>query len=157
MAQATAPVLDSTGEGAQAAGDGGYGWARPDFGCAACQHPGPGWRTSNLAPVAAVLPVHLESLRRHGLCRGWASDGHLDLHRDRQEAAQSSWVCRAPSQMGSGEVLRLDQPEPAALERPGGHAHVRPSVPLRRIPDAPHPPVGPGLMSFGTDSYTTSG
>ena len=30
------------------------------------------------APVAALVPVHHEGVRRHGLCWGWASYGHLD-------------------------------------------------------------------------------
>src|SRR5918911_796241 len=56
MAQATAPVLDSTGEGPQAAGDGRYGRARSDPGGPARQRSGPGWRAFRAAPVAARLP-----------------------------------------------------------------------------------------------------
>jgi site-specific DNA recombinase len=54
--------------------------------------------------------------------------------------------------VGSGEVLRLDQPKPAAVDGPGSHTLVRQSLPLRRIHHAPHAPLGAVLMTSRTDS-----
>ena len=40
------------------------------------------------------------------------------------------------------ERFCLDQPEPAGVEGPRGHARIRPSLPLRGIRHAAHAPVG---------------
>jgi hypothetical protein len=40
----------------------------------------------------------------------------------------------------------MDQPQQAALEGPGGDTDLRPSLPLRRLRHAPHPPIGSHLI-----------
>jgi len=87
---------------------------------------------------------------------GFAGEGPANAtsnhYRDRSQAARSGRVCRASAPLGGGKVLRLDQPEPAALERPGSNPRVRQSLPLRRLNHAPHTPLGPSLMNSGPDS-----
>jgi site-specific DNA recombinase len=53
--------------------------------------------------------------------------------------------------VGGGENVRLDDALAPAVEGPGGHARFGQSVPVCRLPCAPHPPTGPCLMNSGPD------
>ena len=57
-----------------------------------------------------------------------------------------------PPQVGRGKVLRLDQPQRPPPEGPGSDPRLGQSLPLCRLRHAPHPPLGPSLITFGTDS-----
>jgi transposase len=57
--------------------DGGHGRARSHPGAPTRQHSGPRWGASRAAPVATVISVHHDSVRRHGLRRRGARNGYL--------------------------------------------------------------------------------
>src|SRR5215204_6406692 len=143
------------GQRAQTTGHGRHGWARSHPGAAACGCSGPGRRTSRAAAVAALVPVHCEGVRRYGLRRIVTCNRHLDHHRDCSQARRPDRLRGSPAPLGGRAVLCLDQPEPAALERPRGHARLRQSLLLCRLDHAADPPFGPALMNFGPDSKAT--
>ena len=74
------------------------------------------------------------------------------ITRDRQETARSGRVRGPSSSLGGREIPRLDQPQPTALEGPGGDPRLGTSVPLRSLCHATHAPISPGLMNLGPDS-----
>src|SRR5215218_3012784 len=84
-----------------------------------------------------------------------ACERHRDHHRDCQKATRSGGVRGSPAPVGGREVLRLDQPQPAALEGPGGNAGLREGLPVRRLCHDPHPATGTRFMSFGPDSESS--
>src|SRR5215213_8836536 len=65
-------------------------------------------------------------------------------------AGQATHFCHLRSDYR--EVLRLDQPKPAAVEGSGSDPHLRQSLSLCRLRHAPRPPIGPCFMNFGPDS-----
>jgi hypothetical protein len=48
-------------------------------------------------------------------------------------------------------IRPMRDPSPSSCAS-GGHPRLCQSLPLRRVRDAPHPPIGPTLMNFGPDS-----
>jgi transposase len=67
----------------------------------------------------------IEGVRRYGLRRIDPCDRDLHHHRDCSQTRRPDRLRGSSAPMGGREVLCLDQPEPAALERPRGHARLR--------------------------------
>jgi hypothetical protein len=112
-------------------------------------------RRSTRYEAGRTLPNH-DGVRGHGLCRGRACERDLDHNRDRQEANRSGRICGSSTPLGGREVFRLAQPQPTALEGPGDDAHIRQGLPIRRVRNAPHPPIGPGFTEQETECGDTA-
>ncbi len=101
-----------------------------------------------------TFPFIIKAFADKRLDRRGSHPSDLNCHRDRQEATGSGWVRGASTQMGCGTVLRVDQQQPAALERFGGDTDLRLGIPLRCFRHAPRPPLRTVLMIYGTGSYS---
>ena len=82
---------------------------------------------------APGLPVRHQGLCRCRLCRRQTRDRHHHHGRDRPQTTRSGRLCRSSAPLGGRTLLRLDQPQPQALEGPRGNPRLRQSLPLRRV------------------------